>query len=150
MKLSFYESFCVFLCQRQHFFIILHFLIFENCYRNDGLGDGCTILNWDYNHLSSMSYTDAISYTQSHQRPETISCFDYPNYSFHFDQAPGASIVQEVCIIIITYLRGLCRHRAKTISSLFLSLFFTLATLVGFNLWKKLLAYNGCDSSFTW
>lgn len=75
------------------FFCIL--AIFFNC-RNDGLGDGCSILNWDYKHLSSMSYTDAISYTQAHQRPDTISCFDYPNYSFHFDQEPGASIVQEV------------------------------------------------------
>lgn len=46
-----------------------------------------------------MSYTDAISYTQSQPRPDTISCFDNPNYSFHFDQEPGTSIVQEVCML---------------------------------------------------
>lgn len=78
-----------------YFFFLLCFWSLCNC-RNDGLGDGCTILNWDYKHLSSMSYTDAVSYTQSHQRPDTISCFDIPNYSFHFDQEPGRSIVQEV------------------------------------------------------
>lgn len=90
------------------------FCPFDNC-RNDGLGDGCAILNWDYKHLSSMSYTDAISYTQSQQRPDTISCFDNPNYSFHFDQAPGASIVQEVCVTSVCGLKE--KTKAKPIFS---------------------------------
>lgn len=83
---------------RNYLVWITLFVFFCNC-RNDGLGDGCTILDWDYKHLSSMSYSDAVSYTQSQPRPDPISCFDNPSYTFHFDQLPGTSIVQEVCLL---------------------------------------------------
>lgn len=64
--------------------------------RNGDLGDGCNILNWDYSHLGSMSYADAVSYTQSQTHPEQISCSEHPNHSYHYVQEPGSSIVQEV------------------------------------------------------
>lgn len=65
-------------------------------YRNGGLGDGCNILNWNYTHLSSLSYADAVSYTQLQTNPESISCTYHPQNLYHYEQEPGASIVQEV------------------------------------------------------
>ncbi|XP_031618292.1 organic cation transporter protein isoform X1 [Contarinia nasturtii] len=62
---------------------------------NNGLGDGCKILNWDYSYLSSMSYDDAVSYTQSHPKPDAISCLDKPNNGYYYVQEPGSSIVLE-------------------------------------------------------
>lgn len=65
-------------------------------YRNGDLGDGCKILNWNYTQLSSFSYVDAVSYTQSQTNPESISCTYHPQNLYHYVQEPGASIVQEV------------------------------------------------------
>lgn len=60
------------------------------------LGNGCKILDWNYTHLGSLSYDDAIEYAQSQNRPQPISCFDKENNYFHYDLEPESSIVQDV------------------------------------------------------
>lgn len=60
------------------------------------MGDGCKILNWNYTELGLMSYDDAISYSQSNNRPNTIRCMQKTNNFYHYEQEPGSSIVPEV------------------------------------------------------
>lgn len=72
------------------------FLLFG--FRDNGIGDGCKILNWDYPHLASMNFNDAIMYVQSRSRPDVISCRDRVSSYYHYEQEPGASIVPEVRI----------------------------------------------------
>lgn len=66
------------------------------CCRTDGMGDGCKILNWNYTDLGLMNYDDAMSYSLSHNRPDTIPCMRKTNNFYHYVQEPGSSIVPEV------------------------------------------------------
>lgn len=63
--------------------------------RKSSLGDGCRIHDWNYTHLTELSYDDAMAYTQAHSIPDSISCLDKPGSSYHYVQEPGASIVSE-------------------------------------------------------
>lgn len=63
--------------------------------RKSSLGDGCRIYDWNYTQLSGMSYDEALSYTQSHDRPDSISCMDKQGSYYHYIQEPGTSIVLE-------------------------------------------------------
>lgn len=51
-----------------------------------------------------MSYADAISYTQSQLRPESMSCLQNPDSYYHYVQEPGSSIVLEVSITLFMEL----------------------------------------------
>lgn len=66
--------------------------------RKSSLGDGCLLYNWNYTHLSGLSYDDAIAYTQSHETPATISCTDKLGSHYNYIEEPGASIVSEANI----------------------------------------------------
>lgn len=57
--------------------------------------DGCHILNWNYQVLSELDYSDAVDTVNSQNRPETVSCLIHGG-EFHFDQDEGISIVPEV------------------------------------------------------
>lgn len=43
-----------------------------------------------------MNYQDALLYTKSNTSPGTISCRDFTDFSYHYEQEPGTSIVLEV------------------------------------------------------
>lgn len=54
-------------------------------------------MNWDYDQLASMSYSDALVFTRTAERPNTISCESKKDNYFHyvFDQDGEVSIVSQ-------------------------------------------------------
>lgn len=53
---------------------------------------GCTIWDWDYKHLSTLSYADALNYTDRMSLPDEISCKVKGAYEY---EAPETTFVSE-------------------------------------------------------
>ncbi|XP_055585439.1 organic cation transporter protein [Uranotaenia lowii] len=55
----------------------------------------CRILNWNYDELAPMNYTEAVTFLAGKPNPEEVSCLRTAGFEMYYDQQPGASIVPE-------------------------------------------------------